>query len=963
MTPAAFIQKWHGVALTERAAAQTHFIDLCRLLDEPDPISADPTGQNYSFERGVKKAGHGGDGWADVWKRGCFAWEYKKRRGDLNAALRQLLLYASNLENPPLLITSDTDTIKVRTAWTNMVVREHTILLDDLADAGKRQLLKWVFTDPDKLRPDKSRAQATKEMADAFSDLADRLFARHTDPHAVARFIDRFVFCLFASDVGLLPPGLMTRLLTEAERRPSDFVDLCGQLFKAMAKSGGRVGFDRVAWFNGDLFADDSAPELQKEEIQILSRAAGANWSAIDPAIFGTLFERFLNPEKRGQIGAYYTDPSQIMQILDPVLIRPLHDEWEAVRTKIEEHMERAHARSGRPAATARRAAEACLSAFIERLRGFRVLDPACGSGNFLYLALHALKDIEKRAWIEAEALGLPRRLEVVVGPRNMLGIEKDEYAVDLARLSVWIGELQWMLRNGFDAERDPILKSLDTIECRDALLDLNGAEAKWPVAGVIVGNPPFLGSQELLRGLGDQYAGTLRRTFSDRVPGTADLVCYWFEKARQQISDGSSLRAGLVATQSIRRGGSRGVLDRVCRDMRIFNAWSDQEWIVDSAAVRVSLVCFGPLASPLPFSLDGKPTTQINPDLTGSSFDLLTARPLTSNRRLCFQGPVRVGQFDVPETLAQAWLLQPINPNGRPNADVLRPLLNASDVVGRPRRRWLIDFGGRDQQSSALYAEPFAHVLQKVMPVRSLNRDQQRRERWWQLGRSGTEVRSAVAGLSRIIVTPRVSKYRIFVWCHPSIFPDTRLNVIARDDDCSFGVLHSKYHEAWALRLGGMHGKGNDPQYTPSTGFETFPFPDGLALDVLASDYAADPRAQAIAAAAHDLNAKREAWLNPPDLIRIEPEVVPGYPNRILPKDDQAAKLLAKRTLTTLYNERPQWLRDAHAALDTAVSVAYGWPSNLSDDELLERLLALNLTRTALCGAATGSGNGIKIG
>lgn len=213
--------------------------------------------------------------------------------------------------------------------------------------------------------------------------------------------------------------------------------------------------------------------------------------------------------------------------------------------------------------------------------------------------------------------------------------------------------------------------------------------------------------------------------------------------------------------------------------------------------------------------------------------------------------------------------------------------------------------------------------------------------------------MRRAIAGLSRIIATPRVAKHRLFVWLPPSTLPDCQLVVVARDDDTTFGVLHSRLHELWALRMGTFLGVGNDPRYTPSTTFETFPFPEGLTPDIPAADYAGDPRAQAIAAAAARLNELRESWLNPADLVRRVPEVVPGYPDRLLPVDDKAAAILKKRTLTKLYNERPAWLANAHRELDAAVADAYGWPADLADDAILARLLALNQERAGRKSAA----------
>ena len=266
MTPAAFIAKWRASTLKERSASQEHFLDLCRLLGEPTPAEADPTGAHYCFERGARKDS-GGDGWADVWKRHHFAWEYKGKHADLDAAFAQLRQYALALENPPLLIVSDMARFQVRTNWTNSVSRTREFTLDDLADAATRDVLKWAMSDPERLRPGESRQALTERAAATFAELAFALQHRGHDPHTVAHFVNRLVFCMFAEDVGLLPNHMFTRMLERAHQRPAEFADLARDLFGAMA-SGGRVGFGPVAWFNGGLFDDDRVLPLERAEIE-----------------------------------------------------------------------------------------------------------------------------------------------------------------------------------------------------------------------------------------------------------------------------------------------------------------------------------------------------------------------------------------------------------------------------------------------------------------------------------------------------------------------------------------------------------------------------------------------------------------------------------------------------------------------------------------------------------------------
>ena len=406
-----------------------------------------------------------------------FAWEYKGRRANLDAAFNQLRQYALALENPPLLIVSDMVRFRIRTNWTNSVSRTHEFELDDLADAATRDRLKWAFSDPERLRPGETRQSLTERVAASFASVAQALRERGHDPPAVAHFVNRLVFCMFADDVGLLPDHMFTRMLRHALSAPARFGELAGELFRAMA-SGGRVGFEPVAWFNGSLFNDDTALPLERSDIETVLAASDLDWSEIDPSILGTLFERGLDPNKRAQLGAHYTDRDKIMLLVEPVVIRPLLAEWDAEKTEITAELERAEAARSRPARTKRlNEAERRYRAFLNRLRGFTVLDPACGSGNFLYLALQALKDLEHRVQLEAEALGFHRAFPEI-GPTNVKGIEINPYAAELARVSVWIGEIQWMRRNGFGEARDPILKPLDTIECRDAILAPDDARA-----------------------------------------------------------------------------------------------------------------------------------------------------------------------------------------------------------------------------------------------------------------------------------------------------------------------------------------------------------------------------------------------------------------------------------------------------------------------------------------------------
>lgn len=1001
MSPDDFLAKWQHFAGTERAAAQSHFNDLCELLEQPKPNDTHGMGDNYVFEKALLRLGSQ-RGFADVWRRDCFAWEYKKPSTDQNnlvRAYKQLKEYADGLHNPPLLIVSDLKTIRIHTQFTGYPAEVIEFKIIDLINPTVRRRLAQAWIDPESFRPEASREVVTTRAAAKLGTVAAKLARDGHDPQAVAHFLNRLVFCMFVEDIGLLPDYVFAEIMDAAVEKQDDFVPLLGDLFRAMKNDNGRFGTTRIPWFNGGLFDDDSVMPLNSLQISDLRDAAQLDWTFVEPAIFGTLFEKGLDPKKREEmaslfdavvakdkaakpgaqpvpsaktkgkgkgkaavkplaaaeigraVGVHYTDIDKIRKIVEPVVLQPLEREWAEVKAQIAA----IDAKPTKNDAAKRKAVEARRKLwfdFRQRLKSLRVLDPACGSGNFLYVALLALKDLDKRIRDEAGKLSLPPEKDAFTS-ETVLGIEVNPYAAELARVSIWIGDIQWEMRQGSGTiSRRPILGRMTGIRNQDALIDERGKERQWPAAECIVGNPPFLGDKAMIRSLGEDYTKKIREVYAGRVPGGADLVCYWFEKARAMIEVGHTQRAGLVSTNSIRSGANRKVLDRIVASQIIYDAWSDEPWEQDGAAVRVSLVCYtggGQMVTAPQPRLDGREVIKIYSNLSSGITDITNAFTLFDNSSVCFIGDQKTGAFDIDGTLARQWILLSGNPNGRPNSNVIKPWANGNDVVDRPSDTWIIDFGVKCSESEASqYERPFEYVVKNIREARIGKRENTTSARWWLHQRPRPEMRKALLGLSRFIVSPRVSKHRIFKWLDPAILPDSRLVAIAKDDDAFFGILHSRIHELWTLKLGGWHGVGNDPQYTPSQGFDTFPFPEGLTPNISARDYEDDPRSQRIAAAAKALNEQRENWLNPPDLVRREPEVVQGYPDRLLPRGDKAAAELKKRTLTNLYNQRPHWLDLAHKALDAAVAAAYGWPADLSDDEILSRLLALNRERAA---------------
>lgn len=962
MTVAEFVNKWRKVDLTERSASQQHFLDLCEVFDHPKPAEADPSGEWFTFERGADKHG-GGKGWADVWKRGFFGWEYKGKHKDLKAAYDQLLKYRESLENPPLLVVCDMDRIVIHTNFTATAGKTYDITLAELDAPRNIEIMRWLFHEPERLRPDATSEAITKEVAKRLGDVAQGLRQRGLDPMAVARFLDRIVFCLFAEDVGLLPPQLFSRVVDKA-RDPEHFARLIGQLFDAM-QTGGDFGLESIRHFNGDLFVDSPVLLLTPEEIKHVQAAARLDWSAVDASIFGTLFERGLDPEKRSQLGAQYTSREDIETLIEPVVMQPLRREWGETRSVVENLLA-----TGKKSPTgkekpltkeaetrARNEARTLLRHFYEHLSQIKVLDPACGSGNFLYVTLQKLKDLEKEVLVYAGDRGLGHFIPFV-NPTQFYGIEINPYAFELAQTTIWIGYLQWIQANGYGTPVEPILRRMDNFQNRDAILDLtdpaNPREPEWPAVDFIVGNPPFLGGKKMRSELGDEYVNNLFAVWKERVPAEADLVAYWFEKARKQIEEGKAKRAGFLATQGIRGGANREVLKRIKESGDIFFAESDREWILNGANVHVSMIGFDN-GTERERVLDGQPVSSINSNLT-SVADITQAQPLKDNSSISFMGDTKGGAFDITEDVAIRMMNEP-NPNGRPNSDVIVPWVNGLDVTRRPRGMFIIDFGTRmSEEEASRFEAPFEYIQKNVWPVRKDNNRETYRRYWWRHVEARPGMWAALSNLQRFLSTVAVSKHRLFVWMNSPTLPDHAVFVFARSDDYFFGVLHSRLHEVWALKLGTR--LETRPRYTPTTCFETFPFPEPTP-----------EQREAIAVAARELDELRNRWLNPPEWTKQEVLEFPGtvdgpwaryvseadkrgigtvrYP-RIVAKDEGAAAHLAKRTLTNLYNQRPAWLGLAHQKLDEAVFAAYGLAASITDEEILANLLSLNQQRAS---------------
>ncbi len=1036
MTVAEFKKKWLRYQGKETSAYQEHFNDLCGILGQKTPADADPSGSDwFCFQKRVVKdmemfaveesgaeAEESERGFADVWRKGCFAWEYKGKRKNLDDAYKQLLRYRESLLNPPLLVVCDFERFIIRTNFNGTVQETYDFNLERMDQPLNWRVLRALFVDPDSLRPTRTTAEITEGLAGHIAAIAKSLQKREAvelaDAHTraemnlaqrknlrIARFLNRLVFCFFAEDTGLLPPDLFSNLLKLGLDDQHHLATTMENLFTVMAK-GGTFGKDKIRHFNGHLFEESTVFELSDEELGKLAEASEADWQFIQPSIMGTLFERALEPEQRSQLGAHYTSETDIKTLVEPVLMAPLRREWSALKGELAPAYVKG---KGTPAQREK------LAAFQKKLAATTVLDPACGSGNFLYVSLQLLLGLEKEVVAYATQLGFKFQPQVSV--QQLRALEINPYAYELAQVSVQIGYLQWRRDNGFDNDRSPVLQNLDGFQNEDALLvphfhskakNLKQAQAgehhsddalkfyterDWPKCDVIVSNPPFLGGKLLRRELGDAYVSALFSIYQKRVEPQADLCCYWFEKARDTISSKQCSRAGLLATQGIRGGANREVLKRIKESGDIFFAVSDSEWVLNGANVHISMVGFDD-GSENARLLDGGSVQQIHSNLASQAGDTTLAARLPSLAEVAYMGDTKGGAFDVDDATARSWLLAP-NPSGRPNSDVLVPWANGLAVTRRMLPMWIVDFGLRDEAEAKLYKAPYAHVRQLVCPERQKNRRKAYAKFWWRHVEARPAMLAALQPLSRFLVMARVAKHQVFVWMQRPTLPDSQLFAFVNSDNWFFGILQSRIHRVWAQSQGTqVRERESGFRYTPTTCFETFPFPFPLKeplpqgestpqSEALAAHhyftakedpapYGATAHRATITTAAKDLDELRKRWLNPPEWTETRTLEFPGSVNgpwarylnpktvnpktgigtvrypRLEPRDAECAAKLKQRTLTALYNERPAWLDLAHKKLDAAVAAAYGWPADLTDEQILEKLLALNLERAA---------------
>lgn len=828
---------------------------------------------------------------------------------------------------------------------------------------------------------EKRRARVTREIASRLAQLARSLEGEHA-PEEVANFLMRCLFTMFAEDVELLPERSFTQLLTDIV--PEHFKPMIEHLWQTMNTGGFSVILrTEIPHFDGGLFADPIALPLNADQIQLLVEAARSDWRDVEPAIFGTLLERALDPVERHKLGAHYTPRAYVERLVQPTIIEPLRAEWEGVQT--------AAALLADEGKTGQALAE--IENFQRRLATVKILDPACGSGNFLYVTLEHLKRLEGEVLNTRSELGQSQTMleieSVMVTPQQFLGIEVNPRAAAITELVLWIGYLQWHFRTrGQTLPPSPIIRNYHNIECRDAVLDwdsvepllddegnpvthwdgrttkphhvtgeevpdetvripaynyLNSRPAEWPKADFVVGNPPFIGNKRMRLALGDGYVDALRRSHKN-IPATSDYVMYWWDHSALLIGKDRIARFGLVTTNSITQAFNRKVLNAHLKakdPVSIDFAIPDHPWVdtIDGAAVRISMTVAskghhaGVLKTIVHENVSeveerkvvltnqsGKiySDLRIGPDVSG-------VVPLKANKNMSFQGVIPLGKgFRLSREQLEMY---GFDPSRLP--EVIKSYIIGRDIVQKSEEKYVIDFFGfSEQEAKQKNPTLFQHLLIHVKPERDQNRRETRRKNWWLFGENAPKLRSALRSLDRFIIVPDTSKYKPFVFVDGSILPDVQVYSIIADDGWILGVLQSKVHQSWLNQIAPRMGKGNDLRWKPAIVFDPFPFP--APTDVLKTK---------IRDLAEQLDAHRKRQQ------ARHPRLTMTNMYNVLEKL-RAGESLTKKEQETHEQGLVSILKQLHDDLDAAVFEAYSWPANLSDEEILEHLVALNAER-----------------
>ena len=1035
MDLAEFTSRWKASGGAELANFQLFAAELTELLGlpKPKPVTPDGSADDYCFERPVRFFNTRTTGRIDLYRRHCFVMEGKQgtdgtadpnqlsllpeaprtghgqrgtRRWDdsMIRARAQADRYAREIARedgwPPFLLVVDVGhVIEVYADFSGQGQgyaqfpdkSRYRITLDDLHDPDVQDRLRAIWTDPHSLDPARVSARVTRQVAGHLAELGKSFEGQGHPSETVARFLMRCLFAMFAEDVRLIPENSFRDLLTDLRGRPQDAQDMLTGLFHEMDTGGmSHVLRKRIPRFNGGLFADADALPLNEVQLHLLIQAAQCDWKAVEPAIFGTLLERALDTRQRHKLGAHYTPRAYVERLVTPVVMEPLRRDWQAVQAAAL-HL----ARQGKEDE-----ARAELQSFHRRLCEIRVLDPACGSGNFLYVALELMKRLEGEVTALLAELGEEQTALQLAGhtvdPHQFLGIEVNPWAAAVAELVLWIGYLQWHFRtHGSASPAEPVLKDFHNIENRDAVLDWDDRRprldaegqpvtrwdgittiphpvtgeavpdpqarvqvwdyvkprpATWPEADFIVGNPPFIGNKRMRDALGDGYTEAIRKAYP-RVPDSADFVMFWWEKAAlaaRALKGGRGCRRfGMITTNSISMTFNRKVLDAHLNDPKtplgLVFAIPDHPWVDsgDGAAVRIAMTggekgrITGRLLSVAAETRtdegsEGRDVTFteksgiIQSDLSIGA-DIVGSMPLASNSSLGYMGIIPVGLgFVITRNQLAGWGYGDSNP-----PPVVRSYMNGSNLIDGRTDRLIIDFFGLSlEEARKDYPKLLQHVMDTVKPVRDEVDRKGHRENWWIFGEARHGMRNALSGLPRYIATVETAKFRTFSFVSAQVLPDQKLRVVASSDALFLSVLSSKFHLAWASATGGT--LEDRPVYNHSTCFDPFPFPDPT-----------EAQKTTLRALGEELDAHRK------DRQKTHPKLTLTAMYNVL------EKLRARDPIEGKDREVYEQgligiLKDIHDRIDTAVAAAYGWPADLTEDDILHRLVALNRTRAA---------------
>ncbi len=1025
----AFITRWKPSSGSEMANFQSFANELTDLLgvDRPKPATSEGENNDYRFERPVTftHTGQKSRGRIDLYKCGCFVLEAKQGGDRVKPEDRDQLALLTQYDAPKMrlghgprgTVKWDDTMLKARNqadGYARAVSKEdgwppflmivdvghvielyadfsragqgytqfpdgnrYRIKLEDLRQEETRILLRTIWTTPQSLDPSLVAAKVTREIAAHLAELGKSFEGQGHDSETVARFLMRCLFSMFAEDVELIPKDSFTKKLKELRDHPEHAAPTLKALWETMNTGGfSTVLTTDLKKFNGGLFRDADALPLNSLQLGLLIEAAVADWKLVEPAIFGTLLERALDKRQRHKLGAHYTPRAYVERLVTPTIMEPLRADWKDVQTAVQRLMSDGKEDEAR----------AAVHRFHRTLCETKVLDPACGSGNFLYVALEMMKRLEGEVTALLRELGEDQTTLGLSGhtvdPHQFLGIELNPWAAAVAELVLWIGYLQWHFRtHGTAAPSEPVLRDFRNIRNADAILewesrtprmddtgtpvtrwdgmttilhnvtgeevpDLTAREqvydyakpraTKWPEAEFIVGNPPFIGVRKIKSALTTEYVEALRLAYKN-VPSTVDFVMYWWAKAAELVKSKKVRRFGLITTNSITQDYSRKLIESYLSGEKpkisLVFATTNHPWVdaSDGAAVRIAMTVASNRKAKNPRILEASGTPnertvfvdRINSRLSDVP-DFSDLKPLRSNFRMCFQGVVPAGDgFKLSEPDARA-VMPRLN---EVEKEKIRRYYIGKDIIDRPRFYSIIDlFGIEYKQLKTQFPTLFAYLLDRVKPIRDENTRSQYKKLWWIFAEPRPALRRALEGLNRYIGTTYTAKHRVFQFCDADIVPDAMVYCISSDRPELLSCLSSRTHLVWCK---GCTGTLEDrPRYNSANTFSPFPFPD-----------LSEPQKSNLQALGEELDAHRKQQQQ-------------AYPKLTLTQMYNVLEMLRAGEKIEGKDKRIYdqgligALKDIHDRIDTAVAEAYGWPTDLADEEILLRLFDLNKVR-----------------